>query len=118
LKEAQEAIMSRTTMLLTVLISACLFMTTVQAQQPAPQGSTASDASKDQTEIAAMKADLKQMRVILNQMANNLAFVSDTQSPLKHQFQLEIEMWQVLMMRMQQRIERMEGRSPSVKPAQ
>jgi hypothetical protein len=85
-------------------------MTTVQAQQPAPQGLTTSDASKEQAEIAAMKADLKQMQVILNQMANNLAFVSDTQSPLKHQFQLEIEMWQVVMMRMQQRIDRLEGK--------
>lgn len=45
------------------------------------------------------------MRVILNQMANNLAFVSDSQSPLKHQFQLEIEMWQVIMMRMQRRLD-------------
>jgi hypothetical protein len=109
--------MSRTTMLLTVLISACLLMTMTEAQQPAPQGSTAPDASKDQAEIAAMKADLKQMRVILNQMANNLAFVSDSQSPLKHQFQLEIEMWQVLMIQMQRRVERMESKAPYVKPA-
>jgi hypothetical protein len=51
-------------------------------------------------------------------MANNLAFVSDSQSPLKHQFQLEIDMWQVLMMRMQRRVDAIEGTSSAPKAVQ
>jgi hypothetical protein len=48
------------------------------------------------------------MKVVLNQMATNLAAVSDSQSPLKHQFQLDIEMWQIVIMQTQHRIDRME----------
>jgi hypothetical protein len=48
------------------------------------------------------------MKVVLNQMATNLAAVSDSQSPLKHQFQLDIEMWQIVIMQTQRRINLME----------
>jgi hypothetical protein len=61
-----------------------------------------------QSEIDALKADVSQMKVVLNQMATNLAAVSDSQSPLKHQFQLDIEMWQIVIMQAQHRIDRME----------
>ncbi len=43
-----------------------------------------------------MRADLTRMRALLAQMRTNLAFVSNTQSPLKHQFELECDMWQIL----------------------
>ena len=88
------------------------FPANLRAQEPAtPKASPSSKAaaSSNQVEIEAMKADLTQMRVILNQMANNLAFVSDSQSPLKHQFQLDIDMWQLLLMQMQRRVNRLEG---------
>jgi len=65
--------------------------------------------------IAAMKADLQRMRVILNQMRTNLAFVQNTATPLKHQFELEKEMWQVVLNRMDRRIQEME-RSRGAKP--
>ena len=77
-----------------------------------------SSPSSNQPEVDAMRSDLAQMRVILNQMSTNLASVSDSQSPLKHQFQLDIEMWQVLMMQMQRRIDRLEGTTSDSKPAQ
>ena len=102
--------MSRVCLSLTVfLLVAALATPLSNAQVPAK-----TDGS---TELEDMKADLKQMRIILNQMANNLAFVSDSQNPLKHQFQLDIEMWQVVMMRMQQRINRLEGK-PAMTPLQ
>jgi hypothetical protein len=56
-----------------------------------------------------MKSDVQRMRVILNQMRTNLAFVSNTQSPLKHQFELETDMWQVALDQMDRRIAMMEN---------
>ena len=44
-----------------------------------------------------VKADLAKMHVLLGQMQRNVAFVSSGDSPLKHQFELEIEMWQLLL---------------------
>ena len=42
------------------------------------------------------RADLAKMRALLGQMQRNVAFVSAGDSPLKHQFELEIEMWQLI----------------------
>jgi hypothetical protein len=68
-------------------------------------------------QLPAMQADAKKMRVILNQMRTNLAFVQSTQTPLKHQFELEIDMWQTLLDQMDRRIREMEH-STGTKPAQ
>ena len=40
----------------------------------------------------------------LAQMQTNLAFVTSTQGPLKHQFELEIEMWQLEIARMERQL--------------
>jgi hypothetical protein len=37
-------------------------------------------------------------------METNLAFVDTTQSPLKHQFQLEIDMWNTVITDMERRL--------------
>jgi len=73
------------------------------------------EAHPDQ--LQAMQADAKKMRVILNQMRTNLAFVQNTQTPLKHQFELEVDMWQTLLDQMDRRIQEMEH-SNSAKPGQ
>jgi len=72
-------------------------------------------ANTDQ--LRAMHADAKRMRVILNQMRTNLAFVQNTQTPLKHQFELEIDMWQTLLDQVDRRIQEMEH-STGTKPVQ
>lgn len=51
-----------------------------------------------------MHADLERMRSLLAQMRNNLAFVQTTQTPLKHQFELECDMWQILISDMERRL--------------
>jgi hypothetical protein len=51
------------------------------------------------------------MRALLNQMRTNLAFVDTSQSPLKHQFEIEADMWQVMLDQMDRRIAAMEGPS-------
>ena len=45
------------------------------------------------------------MRIVLNQMRTNLAFVTTTTNPLKHQFELDIDMWQALLDQMQRRVD-------------
>lgn len=44
-----------------------------------------------------VRADLAKMHVLLGQMQRNVAFVTPGDTPLKHQFELEIEMWQLLL---------------------
>jgi hypothetical protein len=51
----------------------------------------------------ALRDDIKKMRALVGQMQTNLAFVDNTQSPLKHQFQLDIDMWNVLINQMERR---------------
>jgi uncharacterized membrane protein YhiD involved in acid resistance len=89
-----------------------VIVVTISAQTvpaPSPQSS---EASSDQ--LQAMQEDAKKMRVILDQMRTNLAFVQTSQTPLKHQFELEIDMWQVLLEQMDRRIDKMQS---SAKPS-
>ena len=57
------------------------------------------------SELQATKGDITRMRVVLNQMRTNLAFVTTTTNPLKHQFELDIDMWQALLDQMQRRVD-------------
>ena len=51
----------------------------------------------------ALREDIRKMRALVAQMETNLAFVDSTQSPLKHQFQLDIDMWNILINQMERR---------------
>ncbi len=51
----------------------------------------------------ALRDDIRKMRALVAQMQTNLAFVDNTQSPLKHQFQLDIDMWNILINQMERR---------------
>jgi len=51
----------------------------------------------------ALRDDIRKMRALVRQMETNLAFVDNTQSPLKHQFQLDIDMWNALIDQMERR---------------
>jgi hypothetical protein len=72
----------------------------------APQTSAATAARSD--EIAALRDDITKMRGLVQQMENNLTFVSDTQSPLKHQFDLNIQMWKTMIGQMERRLDAIE----------
>ncbi len=52
-----------------------------------------------------LRSDLEKMRVLIEQMQRNVAFVSAGDTPMKHQFQLEIEMWQLLLRDMDRKID-------------
>jgi|SRR6476661_5166628 hypothetical protein len=55
------------------------------------------------SDAQALRDDIKRMRALVGQMESNLAFVDTTQSPLKHQFQLDIDMWNVVINQMERR---------------
>lgn len=70
-------------------------------QKTAPESRVPSSRSED---LQALRQDVARMKVLVQQMQSNLAFVDNTQSPLKHQFQLEIDMWQTLITEMERRL--------------
>jgi hypothetical protein len=63
----------------------------------------------NQSDARELRKDLERMRVIVQQMETNLAFVDTTQSPLKHQFELEIAMWKTVIARMERRLNESNG---------
>ncbi|HKW76808.1 MAG TPA: hypothetical protein VJN64_14855 [Terriglobales bacterium] len=70
--------------------------------EPQPQARQEHKTSPD--DVQALREDLARMKALVQQMETNLAFVDTTQSPLKHQFQLEIEAWQALIAEMERRL--------------
>ena len=85
----------------------CFAVTGLMAQNapsaPAPSvPSQAQGMSEPQTE--ALRADIARMKSLVQQMELNLAFVDTTQSPLKHQFQLEIDIWKVMIVHMEKQL--------------
>ena len=85
-------------------------ITPVFAQQkPAtgPETQTTSQTRRPSgEEVQALREDLDRMKALVQQMQSNLAFVDTTQSPLKHQFQLEIDMWRTVIASMERRLAR------------
>jgi hypothetical protein len=65
-------------------------------------------AQPETGDLEQMRADLERLKVLLNQMRTNLAFVQTTQTPLKHQFELETDAWQVIVEQMERRVKQME----------
>ena len=64
-------------------------------------------AGDTQQEAQALTQDITRMRSLLQQMEMNLAFVTTTQNPLKHQFELEIDMWRLVLDGMERRAQSM-----------
>jgi hypothetical protein len=61
-------------------------------------------------EAPDLNRDLARMQVLLSQMQKNAAFVSRGDTPLKHEFELEMEMWQILLNDMEKRVNAAEPR--------
>ena len=78
-----------------------------------PETSVAPSASDvDQKELEALRGDIKRMRVLLSQMQTNLAFVQTSDTPLKHEFDLNNEMWQLVMNDMDRRLQKLDRQKP------
>ncbi len=81
------------------------------AQQRTEAAPAQAAAPSDREEAEALRADLNRMRVLLNQMRTNLAFVQTSDTPLKHQFDLNNDMWQILLNDMDRRLQKIEQKS-------
>ena len=90
----------------------CLSFGMVAAQQDAakaaakPSSGATVAPQTTQGDLEALRSDLQRMKGLVQQMESNLAFVDTTQSPLKHQFQLEIDMWKTVIRQMERRLDR------------
>ncbi len=82
------------------------------SQAASSQAGAANDAENAQirqlsntraNDAQALRDDIRKMRALVRQMETNLAFVDNTQSPLKHQFQLDIDIWNTLIDQMERR---------------
>jgi hypothetical protein len=105
----QEASM-RPIILFVILVcsSSVLFAQATQEKASAEKNQVAESrkgaSSLSEEDVTALREDIARMRSILGQMETNLAFVDTTQSPLKHQFQLEIDMWKTAINEIERRI--------------
>lgn len=90
--------------LLTILFCATAFTTETSRANSQIGGPSATN------EVGDLNHDLERMNNLLLQMQKNAAFVSHGDTPLKHQFELEIEMWQILIQDMQKKINASEAR--------
>ena len=73
-----------------------------KAAAPHTQASASQDLSADQ--VQGLKDDLARMKALVQQMETNLSAVDTSQSPLKHQFQLEIDMWRMMIRQMERKL--------------
>jgi hypothetical protein len=88
--------------LIVLLFSSMVFGQTSEKRQERPPA-----VQSEQQETQALSNDVARMRTLLQQMQMNLALVQTTQTPLKHQFELEIEMWNLTLDAMERRLQRM-----------
>src|SRR5882762_6402211 len=76
-----------------------------------PSSAKPDSEDPDSGDIEQMRADLQRLKALLTQMRTNLAFVQTSQTPLKHQFELEADAWQVIVEQMDRRLKEMEEES-------
>jgi hypothetical protein len=87
-----------------------------QSQKASNPASSAASSSPADDDVAQLNNDVQRLKVLVNQMRTNMAFVQSSQTPLKQQFQLEADAWQVLISQMERRIQRMEDRQRATRP--
>lgn len=88
-----------------IVVLFCTTVISVAADKP-PQDANPPATTHEQSsrvDSKAVKTDLERMRALLGQMQRNVAFVTPGDTPLKHQLQLEIDMWQLLLNDMEKR---------------
>ena len=87
-----------------VIILVILLCTIVWSAARSNSFAAAQNVQYQNGQDQALRDDLAKMKSLVQQMQTNLAFVTSTQGPLKHQFELEIEMWQLEIARMERRL--------------
>lgn len=92
---------SRVIILMLVVLLCTIVWSTARSNSVAPSQNIQEQNDQNQ----ALRGDLAKMKSLVQQMEQNLAFVDTTQSPLKHQFQLEIDMWKTTINQMEGRLQ-------------
>jgi len=87
-----------------VLVLCSFFSSGAQEKPPAQSSNVERKTSTQTADVQALREDLARMKALVQQMQTNLAFVDTTQSPLKHQFQLQIDMWNIVIKDMESRL--------------
>jgi hypothetical protein len=67
---------------------------------PPPQSS----CGLSQSDIQDLRLQIQDMKIMVRRMERNLTSVDTSQSPLKIQFQLEIDMWNTVIAHMEKRL--------------
>jgi hypothetical protein len=90
--------------------SALLAQNQPQVTPLTPKAVQQREAGMSREQVRELQGDLERMRSIVEQMQTNMAFVSSGQTPMKHQFELEIQMWQLVIEQMDKKIKQASGR--------
>jgi hypothetical protein len=88
--------------LLVVALAMLMVASSADPQQPLPQSEPT--PARTSSEREEMRREIAQMRLLIGQMQRNLAQVSSGQTALKHQFELDIQMWQLLVNRLEKQL--------------
>jgi hypothetical protein len=86
-------------------VLSCTIILGTAGQRPVTTSASQGSAGAGDDQSQALRDDLNKMRALVQQMEMNLAFVDTSQSPLKHQFQLEIDLWRTMINQMERRIQ-------------
>jgi len=92
-----------------LVILLCVVFATATSTKSATRAATVAQATSGAQDLSAdqvqgLKEDLARMKALVQQMETNLSFVDTSQSPLKHQFQLEIDMWRMMIRQMERKL--------------
>lgn len=92
---------------LAFVLSVVLCPSFVCAAQQSPDRTNnekAAASSAINQDIQDLRQQVQTMKIMVQRMESNLAFVDTTQSPLKIQFQLEIDMWKTVIGEMEKKL--------------
>jgi hypothetical protein len=90
---------------LAFLVPSFIFSSGAQEKPPAQSSNVERKTATQTADVQGLREDLTRMKALVQQMQMNLAFVDTTQSPLKHQFQLQIDMWNIVIKDMEARLQ-------------
>jgi len=96
--------MARLLAIILIMLGFGVSLAPAQSAPPDPAADAQKTSQLSQQDLQALRDDVQRMKVLVQQMESNLAFVDTTQSPLKHQFQLEIDLWKTVIDQMQRRL--------------
>lgn len=86
------------------------------ATPAAPVTSSDADPQGREQRIQAARRDIERMRNLLEQMDRNRAFAAPGETPLNHEFELNIELWRTLLDHLEQDLAPPSASQPAPQP--